>query len=102
MAYERVSEITYIGAMDDVITLGAGQILNKFKTESNLLNPIDMVEDLEVADGFNGWALERVSDSVIRHTGNWDSEEQYDTWKATWGEIIHGVDWSVARLETAS
>jgi hypothetical protein len=100
MAYERVSEITYIGAMDDVITLGAGQILNKFKTESNLLNPIDMVEDLEVADGFNGWTVRRTDSNVVVHTSNWDSEAQHDAWKAAWGEIVPGGDWTVTSLET--
>jgi hypothetical protein len=101
MAYEIVSEISYIGA-DDMSVLDDISIMKIFKMDSNLIDPINIVDDLEVADGFNGWALERVSDSVIQHTGNWDSEEQYDTWKATWGEITIGVDWSVARLETAS
>jgi hypothetical protein len=101
MAYERVSELTYIGA-DDVSALGAKQIIRKFKTESNLLNPIDMIDDLEGADGFNGWTVNRPADNVVVHTSTWDSEAQHDAWKAGWGEIIPGDDWTLTALETAS
>lgn len=100
MAYQRISKATYIGA-DDVSVMGATEIIRKFKQESNLIDPIDMIDDLEVADGFNGWTVDRLDENVIVHTANWDSEAQYDAWKAAWGEIIPGADWTVESLETA-
>ena len=100
MAYEIVSEISYIGA-DDMSVLGDTDILRKFKSDSNLIDPINIIDDLEAADGFNGWSSVRIDDAVVQHTGNWESEDKYDAWKATWGEIVPGADWEVRRLESA-
>ena len=101
MAYEIVSEISYIGA-DDLTVLDDLQVIRKFKVESNLMDPINIIDDLEVAEGFNGYSIARLDINVVQHTATWDTEAQFDSWRAAWGEITPGADWEISRLETAS
>jgi hypothetical protein len=94
MAYERIREISYIGA-EDVSALNDVDLIKKFKSESNLVDPVNIMDDMEAADGFNGWSSVRISNAIVQHTTSWESEEEHATWKATWGEVVPGADWEM-------
>ena len=102
MAYSRVADISYIGA-DDVADLSDTGLLKKFKSESGLMSEdFNVIDSIEAGEGYTSWELERVSPTVVKHSMVWESETDFDTWKASYGEITPGNDWEVETLESAS
>ena len=102
MAYVRVSTMTYNGA-DATADHADWEMVRKFKADAGLNSP-EIITAMEAATGFSGWTLDKSSDTTVKHTATWESEADYDAFRADFGEekFVSGADWEVDNLESAS